>query len=205
MIAETRASKKRDERDNVTKKNRVDFIQRLESGMQVTAAQKECNILRSTAMRLVSAFKNRATDPHALQKMLNPHENRAGRRQVLSKAEQEMIVEKCERAELSGASIGVDQVKNLFAEIAKDGRKAFKQGVPSDAAIRKFRADNRSLTVRTYRPKDIAKVKAESYPHVESFRTVLEHVEREYRGIFSRGETVWNFDETCVNSDRSRK
>lgn len=133
---------------------------------------------------------------------VNPHENRAGRRSVLSKEEQGMIVQTCEQAELSGASVGVDQVKIMCAEISNDGRKGFKKGVPSDAAIRN---DNRALTLRTYRLKDIAKVKAECYTHVKSFKTVLQHVEAMTAVSFSKGDTVWNFDETRVNSDRSRK
>lgn len=205
MLAETRQSKMRDMRDNVTKENRVNFIESIEQGVKIAVAGRECNVLPTTARRLASAFKNRVDDPEALQRLLNPHENRAGRRFVITKEEQGMTVEKIERAEMRGASVGIDQVKQLFADISNDGRSGFKKGVPSDATIRKFRSENRELTVRTYRPKDIAKVKAESYTHVQSFKTVLEHIEKDYNGIFSRGETVWNFDETCVNSDRSRK
>ena len=205
MLFETRESKRRDSRDDKTKKNRAEFIQRIENGASVAAARRECDIPRTTAKRLASAFKSRAKDPQALERMLNPHENRAGRRSVISKEEQGLIVQTCEHAEISGASVGIDQVKIMCAEISNDGRKGFKKGIPSDGTIRKFRADNRALTVRTYRPKDNAKVKAECYTHVKSFKTVLQHVEEDNCGIFSKGDTVWNFDETCVNSDRSRK
>lgn len=214
MNQETRDSKMRDARDDTTKKNRIAFIEQIEQlvqqlvsleGVQVATARREYDIKSSTAKRLVSAFKNRVADPLPLQRLLNPHENRAGRRSVLTKEEQEMIVATCERAEIVGQSTGIDTLKTLCADISGDGRKGFKKGVPSDAAIRKFRANNRALTVRTYRPKDIAKVKAECYTHVQSFKTVFEHVEREHNGIYSRGEAVWNFDETCVNSDRNRK
>lgn len=205
MGNETRLSKNRDERDDRRGQDRQLFIDKVSEGVKIVDARKACNITAPTAKRLVKAFKARESDPLALAKMLDPHGNRAGRRPVLTRVEQEMIVKVAERAELRGAAIGIEQVKILIADICNDGRSGFKNLVPSDACIRKFRAENRTLTVRTHRPKDIAKVKAESYHHVKSFQSALQHAEKDHPGLYARAEKVWNFDETHVNSERNRK
>lgn len=204
MAAETRDSKARDARDECTKVQRGNFVDLLRSGVKQVAAMAQCGIKRSTAKSIAKAVKK--NDEGALRKLLDPRGNRAGRKPVMGLTETDMFLETAKRAERCGLSVSINQAKSIMGAITNDGRsRGFKSGVPSDHVIRKLRSERRDITVRTYRPKDIAKVRAESYPHVFTWRTQLESLNRRRPGILDRAERYWNVDETEVDSEKIRR
>ncbi len=70
-------------------------------------------------------------------------------------------------------AVAKDTLKSLMTQIASDGRPIWKDGVPSEDAIRKFRAIHREITSRNAENKDRSKFRRESLEHVEGFFKIL--------------------------------
>lgn len=206
MAAETRAEKARDARDEKSKENREKYVAMVSGGSKQVDAMKKCNLSRSTAKRITAANKKALSgDDAALRKLLDPHGNRAGKRPVVSECESAMIVDQAKRAEPRGLPINLYRLKSIMGKVADDGRRGYKRGVPSDKVIRKFRSSHRELTVRTSRANDLAKVKAETYEHVVTFKERLMILQARYPDIFNNPAYFWNMDETEVDSEKMRK
>lgn len=206
MRVEARKNILRDERDEKRKEGRTEFIRLVEGGAKRGPAALATGVKPSTASRLYNAhLQAEAGDSTGLRELLNPQGNRAGARSIIQHSEQRLIVQHVKLAERRGFSFSAELMSEVMRAIASDGRKGFKNGTPSRAAIDKFRANNRDITMRTKRPKDMSKLKAENVEHVLTFETALKEVEADYPGIFSDPRRVWNVDETDINSTKVAK
>jgi len=86
-------------------------------------------------------------DERGLRKLISPKRSEAQR--VLKAEEDGMIVSHFLWAARRGFALEVDQVKSIMGRIANDGRgNNYMNGVPSDDAIRSFRARHPSPTYR---------------------------------------------------------
>ena len=128
-----------------------------------------------------------------------------GKRTVLSCEEEEMIVKRLIFAAKRGFAVDVSGIKRIMMEVANDGRKGWKNAVPSDDAVRAFRARHREITFRNYERKENAKLKGESYEHVQRYFEVLKDIEAKHPGILQDGNRIWNMDETAVDSTFGQK
>lgn len=130
-------------------------------------------------------------------------ENRTGRRSVLSEVEQNMLAQHTIDARKRGFAFRLEKSKSLMGRVAKDGRvNCYKTGVPSEATVRKFRADHRELTVRTARNMDLARIKAQSYAHVETYQEAVFPVIEKYPTLSCNPDLLWNMDEVGVSAER---
>ncbi len=80
-----------------------------------------------------------------------------------------------------------------------------KTGVPSEDAIRAFRARHREITFRNAENKDRSKFRGESFDHVGGFFKILKHAEKSNPGILSDGDRVWNMDETSISCEFGKR
>ena len=94
---------------------------------------------------------------------------------------------------------------SVMASIATNGRKRFKSGIPSAAVIRYFRARNPDITFRNSENKENAKLKGESFEHVQTYAHALRQVEKETPDIFEDGDRFFNLDETAVDGEFGHK
>ncbi len=70
-----------------------------------------------------------------------------------------------------------------MSQIASDGRPIWKDGVPSEDAIRAFRARHREITIRNAENKDRSKFRGEGFDHFEGLFKILKDVEKSNPGI----------------------
>lgn len=201
MRRQTALEKKRQLRDATARDERMKAVAVLRSGGTVPAAMRASGVKKMTCRRLHKAVKYQ--DDESLSKLLNPANNRAGRRRVIAKDESEMIKERIRFAASRGFAFDVDTLKGVMGEIASDGRPGFRttNGTPSDAAIRHWRATNRDTTYRKAENKTTAKLNAERFDHVQTFETALKKVGEINPGIFDNPERLWNMDETKVSAE----
>ncbi len=102
-----------------------------------------------------------------LEKMLCPSTYKRGASTVLTSEEEAMLTERLFYAGKRGFAVGKDTLKSLMSQIASDGRSSWKDGVPSEGAIRAFRARHRETTFKNAEKKDRSKFRKESFDHVE--------------------------------------
>ncbi len=86
-----------------------------------------------------------------------------------------------------------------MSQIASDGRPSWKDGAPSEGAIRAFRARHRKITFEKAEKKDKSKFRGESFAHVEGFFKMLKDIEKSNPGVLSDADRVWNMDETSIS------
>eukprot|EP00171_Calliarthron_tuberculosum_P002529 IDg2529t1 len=96
--------------------------------------------------------------------------------------------------------MGVATVKDMMSRVAADGRPGWKNSVPSDAAVRAFRARHRELTLRKAESKEHAKLYAENYVHVNRFFKIMQDLEDKHAGLLSNPNRIVNIDETAVDA-----
>lgn len=147
----------------------------------------------------------RDKDDCTLQKILDPSKHRAGRKRVISKEEETMIVQRLMHVANRGFPVGPAVLKSIMARIAADGRTGFPNVIPSDEAIRNFRARHREITYRAHENKDLSKRRGENYEHVKTYVDVLRHLDRDFPGMLHDGDRVWNMDETSVDIEFGQK
>ena len=112
----------------------------------------------------------RVKDDDAISDTL--HTNGPGRKTVLSKEEERMIVNRLCFAAGRGFAVEHDGIKRIMARVALDGRRGWRNNLPSADAVRTFRARHREITFRKAENKDAAKRKSESREH---FQTLFYH------------------------------
>ena len=120
-------------------------------------------------------------DNSTLDKLLDPKQNRPGRRHVLTKGEGEAL-SKCAISELlKGNALTPATFRMAMGRIANDGRTpGYKNTTPCPHTFRQFRAENRNITVRNKTNKAQAKIEAENIDHVRSMESVLQAVLKEH-------------------------
>ena len=71
-------------------------------------------------------------------------------------------------------------------QIASDGRRTFATDyvLPSMDAIKTWRALNQDITHRSLEPKQVRKIPAERYEHINLRKNALKKIEQENQAIF---------------------
>ena len=116
-------------------------------------------------------------EKEALRRLLDPANNRRGRRTVLTKDEESLMSQAFQRFGATGRAIGEASAKEIMGNIANDGRiPGFKNGLPCGDTIRAFRARNPELRFRRAEAKEGVKLRAENYHHVKTYKSVLEEI-----------------------------
>ena len=140
-----------------------------------------------------------------LQKLLDPENNHAGRKTVLSQCEEKLVVELTIHAAKHGFAVENSVMSTVHARIAADRNEKFARGLPSPDAIRSFRARNRSLPYRVAENVSSSRLEAENPAHVLTLKLAFEKIEQDHPGIFSDLRRIWNWDETAVSGEYGRK
>ncbi len=131
------------------------------------------NVDKSTLSRIGKCL--RSNDEVTLEKMLCPSTYKRGQSTVLTSEEEAMLTERLIYAGKRGFAVGKDTLKSLMSRIASDGRPSWKDGVPSEDAIRAFRARHREITFRNAENKDRSKFSGRK---LRSHWRVLQNFER---------------------------
>ncbi len=133
-------------------------------------------------------------DDVTMEEMLCPSTCKKGRSTLLTSEEDAMLTERLIYAGKRWLAVGKYTLKSLMSQIASDGRPRWKDGVPSEGAIRAFRARRREITFRNAVNKDRSKFRGKSFDHVGGFFNILKDVEKSNPGILSDGDGVRNTD-----------
>ena len=88
----------------------------------------------------------RAKDDDTISDMLRT--NGPGRKPVLSEEEERMIVNLLCFAAGREFAVDHDGIKRIMAHVALDGRRGWRNNLPSDDAVKAFRARHREITFR---------------------------------------------------------
>lgn len=91
------------------------------------------------------------------------------------------------------------RLKEVVVFTAADGRSRFKNGSPSDDAIRARRACNRNITLRVQENNNIQRLSAQTHDHVLTFQNAIQAVENFNPSIHSTAGCVVNFEKTKVD------
>ena len=83
----------------------------------------------------------------AINKLISP-DTKAGKTTVLSPDEERIVVQRLKFVASRGAAVGYCSLRYMMAKIAADGRNGYKNGIPSEEALRSFRSRHRDLTFR---------------------------------------------------------
>lgn len=95
----------------------------------------------------------------------------------------------------------VEELSELMAKIAHDGRDSYHSGFPSKDTIRRFRSRLRDITLRHGQQKTIAK----NPMHAITLQVVLEQVQKDHPTIFADPDKVWNMGETAVAASGTKR
>lgn len=196
--------KKRQVRDEERQGKREYAVSLLKSNQPVQVVSKTTGVPRTTCSRLNIALKEE--DNTALQRLLSPSCNRAGRQPVITIAESQLIKEQIRHASVRGFAMDDNQLRVIFAKIANDGRKCFKteNGLPSMDVIRRWRAHNRDVTHRKAEHKNSAKLHAEGSSHIETLKSAFQTISTANPGIFDDASRLWNVDETEISAENGQ-
>ena len=193
----------------VAKRGKEIIFSRLESKRSAISLLKSTNlylrkIAESTGLSktLIGSLKEmiRKDALDEIERQCSSIEARTkGARFVLSEDEETLIVQRLIYAAQRGFPVDVAGIKRIMAEVAADGRKGWAN------AVRSSRARHREITFRNYERKENAKLKGESFWHVQRYFDVLKQIESKYPGILEDGDRIWNVDETAVDSTFGKK
>lgn len=84
--------------------------------------------------------------------------------------------------------------------IAVDHRNRWKNGLPSDDAIRTYRPKNRVITYRRHRNNEAAKIKEQCSEHIQIYFDVMDMVNKRHYDILREPNKLLNLDETDVDA-----
>lgn len=116
------------------------------------------NVSKGTCNGLKAALNS--GDEDALQRLVDPACNRAGRKHVISKPEDQLVKSRLNYAASRGFAFNVDELRSTVGRIASGGRSGYtnKAGLPSTDARRSRRARNRDMTYRASENKTASKI-----------------------------------------------
>ncbi len=178
----------------------LQFLRQHGSDLSNGAIAKRTDVDRRTVGRLRDAFIS--GDDACLEKLLNPADNRAGRRFTLTEVERKMVIERIVYAARRGFAMTADTLRDVMGRIAADGQRRFEGNRPSMETMRRFRSAHRCITFRKVENKDYSKLKAENPEHAITYVRALENVQQNVPNVFSDGNFVWNMDETCIDGSK---
>ena len=157
------------------------------------------NISIHIAHQIKKALRDK--DDENLKKLLNPHDNRAGRKIVLDKEEDHLFDVAMGRFCLGDGVADKATILSAMAKIASDGREnTYKNDLPSSEAFRAFRARHENFTFRRSHRKELAKAFAERHDHVETYAKALTTVFEKHPTLRLNTEAIINVDETEVRT-----
>lgn len=204
MRASASLNRRRDSRDLEERDKRKDALDLLEQGdLNLRQISEATGVGRRTLGRMLKA--KTTGDEDSLRKLLDPENNRAGRKTVLTVDEEQMICERIKFAAIRGFGIYGDELVRVMRAIADDGRDSFHASFPSAETVRLFRSRHRDITLRSGQNKAVSKPLAENPDHAETLQIVLERVQTDYPHIMNSPEFVWNMDETSIATKGSSK
>lgn len=199
MRRQTLNRKKQDKKRLVLKENRKEALRLIiEDKDSVRSIASASGVPKSTVALLQKRYKE--NDQDGLMQMTETP-NQRGVSTVLTSQEELMTCERIKVAATRGFAIDVTGLRAVMGRIAADGRKGWKNGIPSYDTIRSFRARHRDITCRKAESKEHAKLKAENYAHVETFFDALQQVQNLHPGILINPNVIWNMDETAVDAN----
>eukprot|EP00171_Calliarthron_tuberculosum_P002548 IDg2548t1 len=199
MRRQSRENQKRMARDQHQQQRRESAVTLLKDGKTVRAVSSACELSIGTVMRIKKAISAKGIT--ALEKLLNPAANRAGRKCVVTVEEETLIKQRMIFIATRGFAMDVTTLRSVLASIAADGRKGFANGIPSDSVVRSFRTRNRDITFRNTENKENAKLRGENFSHVQTYATALRQVVVHNPGIYDDENRVYNLDETHVDGE----
>ena len=114
-------------------------------------------------------------------------ENRAKHGSVILAEETELVKDLIRYAARRGFALQLATVRKVMADIARDGRDGIRTNskMPSAAAVRTWRAQNRDITFRKAENKEFARLQAENLAHVNSFASALKQIGTELPRSFN--------------------
>ena len=116
-------AERRNKRDELVAKSRKEAVRALEVDPSATVRDiaSTFNLSRTVAHRIKKAFSS--NDSAELEKLVNPRQNRAGRRCVLSQEEENLLKAGASRFGFEGKLADQATVRSAMVEIASDGRQ----------------------------------------------------------------------------------
>lgn len=178
-------------------------VELLEDGLSIRKTSETTGLRKSFVGNLRQQLKKNGKA--STLSAVNEARRGRGRGTVLTREEEKMIVDRLVFAAQRGFAVGVAGLKYVMSQIAADGRPGWKRGVPSDDAIRSFRARNRDIALRTTENKASVKLKGEQYHHVEGYFRELHRINNRFPGILNDGDRVWNMDESAAETEFGKK
>ena len=168
-------------REGKMRKRREAATELLKARRSIRDTSSISSVSRSTAQRIKSAYEK--GQQGILEKLLDPLHHFAGRQEVLRDAEEELICNRAVEVSRKGFEIDMRTMQSLQAKISNDGRRCFCCSLPSLAAIRSFRARNRSLAYRNSENITAARLGAENTSPVATLKEVLLKIGKKHPGI----------------------
>eukprot|EP00737_Agarophyton_chilense_P003998 gb/GEZJ01004843.1/.p1 GENE.gb/GEZJ01004843.1/~~gb/GEZJ01004843.1/.p1 ORF type:complete len:147 (+),score=21.61 gb/GEZJ01004843.1/:69-509(+) len=138
MRAMSATFKRRHEEQKQEKLRRQAALQLLKNKLSIRQTAIQTNASSSTVQQLRKALKANAKP--ALEKLLDPINHHPGRQFVIKVPEQLLVVNRAFKAAKRGFAKYNNKMKLLLAGITEDGRDDYKNFLPSDETLRRFRA-----------------------------------------------------------------
>lgn len=200
--AAIRKRRSEEREDQVARRQKALFLLTCGGKFTLRSIERSTGVSKSTVKRMSDFVK--AGDEKQLSKLLSTS-NRPGRCTVLTIDEEQMIVNRLIYAAARGFAIDKEGLKHIMSRVAADGREGFKNGVPCEDVIRSFRARHRELTYKKAENKEQAKLKAQTFEHVQRFFDILTNVvNKEHPGLLRDPSLIWNMDETAVDATEGK-
>lgn len=159
--------------------------------MELFEIARISNIPITTSSRLYSCIIE--NDHERLEQMVDSPFS-LGRRHVIFDGDACTINERIKFAGRRGFSMCMNSVKILLARDVADGIPGWQKSLPSDNAVRAYRALFRDVACETLYNKKAAKCAAESCEHVEFFFACKQELENAHPGTMRSPRAVWNYD-----------
>ena len=81
----------------------------------------------------------------------------------------------------------------------------YKNGIPSDEALRSFSCRHLELTFRAQQNKERGKLQAESLSNVQPIFDIINNIGRKNPEILNNPNRIWNLDETAVDATYGKR
>lgn len=175
---------------------RLVALQMLREGHAVRSIARATGFSRGTVQRLRKCLTDK--DEGKLSHLTSTTIC-AGRPRTITNEEATLLNSRLKLASKRGFAVNNSGFKHVLYRIAADGRNGYRNGIPSDAAVRTYRAHNPDITYKRIENKEFAKLAAESYRHIDIFFAALDEIQVKHPGILLNPHRIWNLDETAVD------
>lgn len=121
----------------------------------------------------------------------------AGRPRFISNDEAGLINDRLKLVSSREFGIEKQEVKQFLSRVSVDDWKGYKNGIPSDEAVRTHLAQNSDILYKRIENKEHAKLVAESFSNMDTFFGTLDDIQRKHPGIFLNANLVWDLEKTA--------